>query len=91
MDEPKPGELEDIAMRFNSLETMMLAEIIRRLSALEKILKPSRPKCDYPGCVIIDPPNGSHGHPNWNNGTVGLALAAVAEAFLLPAKELLVE
>lgn len=46
MDKPKPGELEDIAMRFsqtgatgyNAPDTMMLADIIRRLSHLEKLL-----------------------------------------------------
>lgn len=52
MDKPKPGELEDIAMRFsqtgaaarNSPETMMLADIIRRLSALEKSMVEAKEK-----------------------------------------------
>lgn len=92
MDKPKPGELEEIAFRFsqagaaghNDPTTIMLADIIRRLSALEKMMSPPPNSCGYPGCTI----GGGHSHPNWDGhggaGVLGVARGLAGEGGIIP-------
>jgi len=38
------------------------------LQAIRDVAQRVNPKrCTYPGCTIIDPPNGSHAHPGWES------------------------
>lgn len=72
MDKPKPGELEGIALRFsqtglaghNDPNTIMLADIIRRLSALEKMIARSE---------APDLSEQEKGMSNGNRGSLGSA------------------
>jgi hypothetical protein len=58
-----------IASRVTSIQTEMLAEILLRLERIEAAMVTSRPRCGYPGCTIVDPPNGGHSHSGWFGDT----------------------